>query len=275
MHHRPKSSPQSGYNLLEMTVVLVIVSLLIGGVTVGKFIIEAAQIRNQVTDLQRYMTATSLFINKYGYLPGDIPDSVGVPYGLPAVNGTNSGQGNGWINTFTGPGFSGVSRSPISEPAAFFVDLGAAKLIPGTYTYDPTWTKYLVGPGTQPGTIFPPIRINPQYGITVSSPTKTELWFFLGISNPGTYSAAVTFNNLSTKGVLTPAQAYAIDAKMDDGTPSTGTVRAVIPNAASYVLDGTLDKTAAACVVDATAQNYNTGNINLLCRLFIDAQVGQ
>src|SRR5580693_9186033 len=66
-----KSSLTAGFTLIELSIVLVIIGLIIGGVLVGQDLINAAQARAIITDIERFNTAANTFESKYGCLPGD------------------------------------------------------------------------------------------------------------------------------------------------------------------------------------------------------------
>ncbi len=60
-----------GYTLIEMSIVLVIIGLIVGGILVGQNLIHSAKIRYTVSQYERFNTATNTFIGKYNCLPGD------------------------------------------------------------------------------------------------------------------------------------------------------------------------------------------------------------
>lgn len=61
----------SGFTLIELSIVLVIIGLLVGGVLVGKTLIEAARLRATISQLEKIQTAVSTFRLKYNCLAGD------------------------------------------------------------------------------------------------------------------------------------------------------------------------------------------------------------
>lgn len=55
----------SGFTLIELAIVLVIIGLIIGGVLVGKDMIEAAKLNATITQINRYSQAVYTFRLKY------------------------------------------------------------------------------------------------------------------------------------------------------------------------------------------------------------------
>ena len=64
-----------GFTLIELSIVLVIIGLVIGGVLVGQQLIHAAQIRQQAAQFESINAAVNTFRTKYNCLPGDCPDA--------------------------------------------------------------------------------------------------------------------------------------------------------------------------------------------------------
>ena len=120
---------KSGFTLIELSIVLVIIGLIIGGVLVGQDLINAATIRAQISQIEKYNTAVRAFELKYGYLPGDMPATAANAYGFWAgdgavgCNGASRGtrDGNGLIELIV----NAVEYSDgQNEPSLFWDDLG-------------------------------------------------------------------------------------------------------------------------------------------------------
>ena len=60
------------FSLVELSIVLVILGLLVGGILAGQSLIHAAELRAVSSEYQRYRTAIYAFRDKYLGLPGDI-----------------------------------------------------------------------------------------------------------------------------------------------------------------------------------------------------------
>src|SRR5262249_3826116 len=76
-----------GFTLIELSIVLVIIGLIVGGVLVGQDMILSAQIRNAIKQVEQFNTATEAFKSKYNCLPGNCANAT--DYGF-AVNGSGS-----------------------------------------------------------------------------------------------------------------------------------------------------------------------------------------
>jgi len=88
------ASLRYGFTLIELSIVLVIIGLLAGGILVGRDLIRAAEIQRQVKQLQEYQLAFTTFKTKYNCIPGDCATATDY-FGAAVVNG----NGNGLVDT--------------------------------------------------------------------------------------------------------------------------------------------------------------------------------
>ena len=202
---------QSGFTLIEIAIVLVIIGLLLGGILKGQELITQGRIRNVANDFQSMTAAINLYQDRYRAIPGD---DIGAATRW-AVTGTSttSGNGDGVIgiaSSSTFPAFN--SGTTGDESRLFWHHLRLAGLVGG-----PTTTGAL-------GTANP---INAVSGVT-------------GVQNIafGIPGLVICSNNLPAK------IAQAIDTQFDDGNATTGTVRGGAAMSATapivdYVDDGT------------------------------------
>ncbi|OUS10378.1 prokaryotic N-methylation site [Gammaproteobacteria bacterium 53_120_T64] len=86
--HRNK---QSGFTLVEIAIVLVIIGLILGGVLKGQVLIDNAKYKNFVKQVESYRAGVYTFQDTYRALPGDI----GVISALDAA--ATAGDGDGAI----------------------------------------------------------------------------------------------------------------------------------------------------------------------------------
>jgi len=82
-----------GFSLMEISIVLLVIGIIAGGMLKGKDLIEAAQVRAVVNDFQNLQTAFESYVNSYGSIPGDDASaSVRFP-------GASNGDGDGVMSS--------------------------------------------------------------------------------------------------------------------------------------------------------------------------------
>jgi len=92
------NNKQSGFTLIEIAIVLVIIGLLLGGVLKGQELITQAKIRNVANDLNGMSAAVYGYQDRYKKFPGDDNDAA-TRWTNPA---TVSGDGNGAVGAAGG-----------------------------------------------------------------------------------------------------------------------------------------------------------------------------
>src|SRR3954468_18925373 len=91
-------SQQSGFTLVEIAFVLVIIGLLLGGILKGQELINSAKVKNLANDFRVIPTYIYAYQDKFKTLPGD-DCQVGTHVGTPAVDFSPCGtHGNGVID---------------------------------------------------------------------------------------------------------------------------------------------------------------------------------
>ncbi|AMV40243.1 prepilin-type N-terminal cleavage/methylation domain-containing protein [Planctomyces sp. SH-PL62] len=282
----------SGFTLIELSIVLVVIGLVVGGVLVGRDLIEAAKLRATASQLEQYSTAANVFKLKYGNLPGDIPANKAQAFGLRYSHAVsrNSGDGNGAFNCVQDLVYCSSGRYGFvnHEMTYFFMHLGDANLIAGNYNF------YLSGyrdDGVYGGALrttmsagvdYPALKMNPLAGILpVTSRIFGDNWFMLSCISDTAIMGWINQNCQFGAAVppahdhrLLPMQAFALDSKIDDGIPSTGTVRAVrILGGAiagvSYDITIYIDDRPNLCVTTSASTLYNTNNNSPQCSMLV------
>ena len=136
----PAKAVNRGFMLIELSIVLVIVALLVGGVLVGRDMIHAAELRSVLSDIDKYKTAVNTFLVKYNCVPGDCATATnfwGVdPNGCPNTanntvpkTATCNGNGNGTISS----GWANNASPYNCEEYRFWQQLANAGLVAGQY----------------------------------------------------------------------------------------------------------------------------------------------
>jgi prepilin-type N-terminal cleavage/methylation domain-containing protein len=93
---------QSGFTLIEIAIVLVIIGLLLGGVLKGQELINSAKVKNLATDFRNIPVFIYGYQDKFKSLPGDDPNVAAHVAGTLATTGTQgNGLIDGWWNSIT------------------------------------------------------------------------------------------------------------------------------------------------------------------------------
>ncbi|MDX2073176.1 MAG: prepilin-type N-terminal cleavage/methylation domain-containing protein [Alphaproteobacteria bacterium] len=231
---------RQGFTLIELSIVLVIIGLLVGGVMVGQSLIRASEMRSVITEINQYKSVFYAFRDKFNALPGDMrnaenfwgeidPDPETCRTTLGTGTQTCNGDGNGKITGYPGGG---------TEVFRVWQHISNAQLLPVIYTG-------VTGPDSahydgELGKNIPASRISGTgysiyyWGIQGVDFPNGQSWavvypgvqvIFPGID----YGNAIIFgqyvnNSFTTGATLTPNEAHSIDIKFDDGFAGKGKV---------------------------------------------------
>ena len=212
----------AGFSLIELTIVLVILGLLVGGVMTGQSLIRASELRNISTDFQKYQSSVGAFRDQYVSLPGDMPDATAVwgkdnarcpaHAGTAAAPGTCNGNGDGLVT------WQAASAGGTSEGFQFWKQLQLSGLIEGQYTGT-------AGSGSTtlstPGINIPRTSLGNNIGWLAANATN-----YAGdtVAYALDYGNHLWLRSDPEVNYLTPEEAWNIDTKLDDGRPAYGTI---------------------------------------------------
>ena len=135
-NHDCVATSERGFTLIELSIVLVIIGFIVGGILVGKDLINSAATRQQIAQITQFQSAVYTFKGKYdGQIPGDMSKSEAAMYGFTTRSGIQGrGDNNGLIEGYnSNNGYPEESDIFSGETALFWNDLATAKLIPGNY----------------------------------------------------------------------------------------------------------------------------------------------
>lgn len=212
---------RQGFTLFEISIVLAIVALIIGGIVVGRDMLRNAQINSVVKESSQFIQAIKNFQDKYRSLPGDFPTASSV------WNTTVNGDGNGYIITQGTP-------ATYYEQFTAWQQLSLANMIEGFYTGNDG------GAGTTqnrtPGTNVPASQLqNAGWGLVsltvddINNNRCANIPYFTGDVPPnhvlwlGGASVSPFTCNVQAP-ALTAQEALILDKKIDDGLPGTGKI---------------------------------------------------
>jgi prepilin-type N-terminal cleavage/methylation domain-containing protein len=221
---------QSGFTLVEIAIVLVIIGLLLGGILKGQEMITQAKIKNLIADFSGVSVAYHGYVDRYRKIPGDDGDASGRWGGPPAVP---AAPASGAFNDGTIAG-GYASTTANDESRLFWLHLRKAGFISGSDQEQP----FNAANG----------KIGVQTG-DAASPVGAALTGVGPIAG-GFTSIIICTANLPEK------MAIAVDTQMDDGVSNMGSVRAQLNAAPNPAI--------AAAAVGSYVENGS--NIYTLCR---------
>lgn len=246
-------SNQSGFTLVEIAIVLVIIGLLLGGILKGQELINSARVRNLADTNAGIQSAYYGFIDRYRQVPGDMTaaDAQQAISSSISVGGNGNGQ---------------IDEGDWGEASALWVQLAAAGFIQGSYSGNATDASSYEQSGVAP--------INAFNGYMLLG--RNSLYM---TDSSGSAAVSGTPRLVLILGSHIPVSiARELDVKVDDQRPLTGGLR-VTPTSAqagsgtttfatvSYSADtncsGTsgTSGTANAWNIDGDAQNCNVAFI--------------
>ncbi len=280
-----QSPRKTGFTLIELSIVLVIIGLIVGGVLVGRDLIKSAEARAQISQITAFTTATATFRGKYDYLPGDITVPLATQFGLYVdSNCIGAGgafvcmNGDGYIDGIAG-GCSQLTIAvsegiipaacvldTIGENSIFFKHLTDTGLLPGSVTGLTGAASLTFNVGVQ----YLPLKTG-RGGVVAASCfyIGDGLCYFLGAGTVAGQSHYLNAN--ATQGAITPAVAQMIDAKMDDGLPTSGTVQAAFVYSTWGVYQDDAQTTCTMAVGSGFQYNLSVGGT--VCQLIVMAKL--
>lgn len=250
---------QTGFTLVEIAIVLVVIGLLLGGILKGQQLIDSARVRNLADQNSGIQAAYYGFIDRYRNLPGDMLCTAAVTAVGSAVSPSGAactinvgGDGNGRIDSVT-------------EAAAVWAHLSVAGFLTGTY-------DGLIADDSAVPTAA-------QYPTTVANngvpPNAFQGAILLGHTNDyitGNARDSVVRLGFSFGGNIPPPLLRDLDQKLDDGIAGSGVMRSAASAADTANTPGTFNAitdytvgTAADCVGGNNPETYNVDSDNQTC----------
>ncbi|MDX2223257.1 MAG: prepilin-type N-terminal cleavage/methylation domain-containing protein [Rhodospirillaceae bacterium] len=222
----PASGGQKGFTLIEMSIVLVIIGLIIGGILKGQEVIANARAKATINQMNAQRSAVNTYFDRYRALPGD--DAQGA---LRVDARLVAGNGNGVVGANAGAteALMTAAAGNTLENYQYFKALLAANLLNGgeiTPVGTITGTTFGVNsslPTSPIGGAGVTVMYGGHNGDGTANTLRTAHWYRLH-KDPANAAAA-----------LSPRELAAIDNASDDGRPGSGGVRGSA-GAACYVV---------------------------------------
>ncbi len=236
-----KLAAQRAFTLVELSIVLVILGLLVGGILVGQDLIHGSAVKKQITQVEQYRTSMNSFRDKYHGIPGDLRAATANGFGMVTRAGTaGHGDGSGLID-----GCATNATLAGCETLMYWTDLTFAGLLSPSFATATDTTVAMTAANIE--TYLPRGALGRTSVVvyTNGSMNYYQLTDVTSTTAGGVYTLA---------SALTPMDAFSIDEKLDDGIPLDGSVQAM---GGTGPLGVPAVPAATACVSTATNNPYN------------------
>lgn len=255
--HSPAST--RAFTLIELSIVLVIIGLIVGGILAGRDMIRAATIRKAISQFQDIEIAYNLFKNKYQCLPGDCARATSFNLGT-------SGNGDGNYYTYNTGGMFGGFYATDGDMAYIFDHIENAGFFKGKSPELAPISRYsLIGNDNVLEYV-----IGTYNSLSVGATQYADILggkLYMVMAGLSTGCG----NDYCPK--LSPLDIFTIDSKIDDAQPLRGNITAL--DSFTDLADGGTDPSRGAagstqpyCIT--TSNGYNLANTsNNLCLMGI------
>lgn len=245
---------RAAFTLIEISIVLVIIGLLVGGVVLGAELQRNAGLTSLISDAQKIRSEMESFKERYDYYPGDFPNAQ-VLWGsmtAPACDTTGNtstaalssttpvaltcnGRGNGVVGQFFVDAAqfttTGADMRELREKFYVWQHLALAGYLRGK---EAEYSGYSVTNGdnnaVSPGINVPRTEYSDALGFMIeywptrntsvlatrAFPVSGNIGHLFSWSKPGV--------GINTTNLITSINAKSIDAKADDGLPFSGNI---------------------------------------------------
>lgn len=235
-----------GFTLLEISIVVVIIGLIMGGITVGIFVQQSAKLQSVIADQSLIVEAITSYREKYSALPGDHSTAESVFGSSATDNGDDDGN---------------IEKPDVNnESWLAWQHLALAGLWKGSFTGDNGASATNTAWDAVLGSNVPKSAVD-GVGYSIYYPPATDNNFgatpqkhFVVVGNDSHTDNITTFG-----GWLSTTDAMSIDGKMDDTLAYSGNVRTYVADANK----GTTDCTTGA----APSHVYNMASSTALCNI--------
>ena len=226
MQHKHINTRCSGLSLLELSVVILIIGLIMGGILIGTSLVRASELNSVISDRQKYISAMNSFQVKFAGLPGDITNATkywGENCTATPATGTETCNGNGDSRI----SHCYMFHPQVYETFLFWQHLANAGMISGRFTgvrgaggVADSYAGINVPAAEISDSGWEITFLSSQYpdcvaGYTPNASTIDKNVLVIGAKRAG---------NQYEDRLLPAVEARSIDAKIDDAKPFSGAV---------------------------------------------------
>ena len=268
-----QQNKQSGFTLVELAIVLVIIGLIVGGVLAGQPMIRNAELRSVISDRDSILAAVGTFQTRFNALPGDMRDATKYFGAQNADHATCIALTTAPTDTSTcnGNGDKQIGGNNQYEVFRAWQHLSNAELVPGSFSgvtatagmvldMEPDWN--ILESDTIAGAGWWITYIPPMNSATKAAAGGSADHLYDGMWGNVVILASLsvevpTVGNVASQPVLAPVEMKMLDEKSDDGRPATGMIRVWAPVDPSATPWGYLYGNDCATTDDVDTAEYN------------------
>lgn len=226
---------QAAFSLTELSISVVIISILIAAVTTGVSLQKQAQIRAIAAEINIIQMAINNFKSQYNALPGDLANATTLWPSATTINGNGD-------NKISSNFYNSGSGDTKTEDTYVFQHLYLGGILPNVFTGGVQSTRY--------------VRANNNIGNTYTSKLSNGAYSIFYVSYYSfPFSNMIEYGSFSSDsclghnngGVMNPTDSYQLDLKMDDGSPNTG----------KLLTTTSCIGAANSCINSSNAYNFN------------------
>ena len=260
-----KSKKQSGFTLVEIAIVLVVIGLLLGGILKGQQLINSARVRNLADQNSGIQAAYYGFIDRFRNLPGDMLSpaactTIGQAVDAFAQCATPAAAPGGIVGTNGGNG----RIDTVAEAGSVWPHLSAAGFLNGTFS------------GQLTGAVTQLTNVTYLTATTINAVPPNAFQGPVMLSHSNSYqnnTARGTVSRLvySFGGNIPVPILRDLDQKLDDGVAGSGVLRSAAETTDVTGIDifaPISDYTTGAaqdCLTPAAVDTWNVDSTNQTC----------
>lgn len=209
-----------GFSLVELAISVTVIGVLLVAIVKGKAVIDNSRVSATIAKVKDFKTAVTSFQGIYNAYPGDLPAAGLAQLNCPAAAGCAAGDGDRRIELPAGVQPAATIRAGAGETVQFWKHLAVAELISGVSIAAPVAVANFAAGQSHPQGKYAGSSFDVYFDMRhfPDGRDANQIGHYIRLST-GALTGA-----LGNVHPLTPAQAFSLDTKIDDGQIYTGQV---------------------------------------------------